>query len=138
MTWSTLRQHTQQLGFNLSYRTRAGTDGGYLPEMATPPEVGGPWLCIGNYEHVAGLWLSPVTDEAKNLSRERRSTPRQQLGLAPGGVAVEQLSQERVAVLMENCDPFVETLGDYDAEFFAACAPGRAAADHPEWGKMPA
>ena len=104
MTWSTLRQHTQQLGFNLSYRTRAGTDGGYLPEMATPPEAGGPWLCIGNYEHVAGLWLSPVTDEAKNLSRERRSTPRQPLGLAPAGAAAEQLSQERVAVLMENCE----------------------------------
>ena len=114
MTWSTLRQRAQQLGFKLSYRTRAATGGGYLPDMATPPEAGGPWLCVGNYEHVAGLWLSPVTDEARGLSRER------------------------VAMLVEDCDPFVETFGDYDAEFFAACAPGRAAADHPEFGKMPA
>jgi hypothetical protein len=113
MTWSTLRQRAQQLGFELSYRTRAASGGGYLPEMATPPETSGLWLCVGNYEHVAGLWLSPVTAEARGLPRER------------------------VAMLLEDCDPFVETVGDYDAEFFAACRPGRAAADHPECGKMP-
>jgi hypothetical protein len=137
MTWNTLRQRAQQLGFNLSYRTRAATDGGYLPEMATPPEAGGPWLCIGNYEHVAGLWLSPVTDEARGLSRERRNTSRQHTGQSPVADEAQHLSCERIAMLVENCDPFVETLGDYDAEFFAACAPGRAAADHPECGRMP-
>jgi len=114
MTWSTLRHSAQQLGFNLSYRSRAASGGGYLPDMATPPEVGGPWLCVGSYEHVAALWLHPLTEEAKALTAERAAT------------------------LFEGCDPFIETVGDYDAEFFAACAPGRAAADHPERGKMPA
>ena len=114
MTWSTLHQNAQQLGFNLSFRTRATSGGGYLPDMTTPPEAGGPWLCVGSYEHVAALWLHPMTEEARGLTAER------------------------VATLLEDCDPFVETVGDYDAEFFAACAPGRAAADHPERGKMPA
>ena len=113
MTWSTLRQRAQQLGFDLSYRSSAATGGGYLPDM-TPPDAGGPWLCVGSYEHVAALWLHPMTDEARGLSRER------------------------VTTLLEDCDPFVETVADYDAEFFAACAPGRAAADYPERGKMPA
>ena len=114
MGWNTLSKRAQQLGFKLSYRTRAATGGGYLPEMATPPETEGPWLCLGNYEHVAGLWVAPVTDEARSLSRER------------------------LATLMEGCDPFIETVGDYDTEFFAASAPARAAVDHPECGIMPA
>ncbi len=113
MTWSTLRQRAQQLGFELSFRSRAAAGGGYLPEMAMPPEAKGTWLCIGNYEALAGLWLSPLTDEARALSRES------------------------VATLLENCDPFVEAVGDYDPEFLAACAPGRAAAEHPEYGRMP-
>lgn len=114
MTWSTLRQRAQQLGFNLSYRSRAASGGGYLPDMATPPESGGPWMCVGSYEHVAALWLLPLTDEAKALTAKR------------------------VTALLEDCDPFVETVCDYDADFFAACAPGRAAAEHPESGRMPA
>ena len=113
MSWNTLSKRAQQLGFKLSYRSR--NDGGtYLPEMATPPESEGPWLCLGSYEHVAGLWLAPVTDEARRLPRER------------------------VLSLLEDCDPFIETVGDYDSEFFAASAPGRAAVDHPESGIMPA
>jgi len=113
MSWNTLSERAQQLGFKLSYRTRAAAGGGYLPEMATPPETDGPWLCLGSYEHIAGLWLSPVTDEARSLSRER------------------------LATLMEDCHPFIGTVGDYDTEFFAAGAPGRAAVDHPESGMMP-
>lgn len=114
MTWITLRQRVQQLGFNLSYRTRPAPGGGYMPELALPPEEEGPWLCIGSYEHVAALWLHPMTLEARGLTTER------------------------VTTLLEDCDPFVEPIGNYDKEFFAAWAPGRAAADHPERGKMPA
>ena len=114
MSWNTLSKRAQQLGFELSYRTRAATGGGYLPEMATPPESGGPWHCLGSYEQVAGLWVTPLTDEARGLSRERLSS------------------------LMEGCDPFIATVGDYDTDFFAASAPARAAVDHPESGIMPA
>lgn len=108
-----------------------------MPEMTTPPEAGGVWLCVGSYEHVAGLWLSPVTDEAKILSHERRNTSRQDTGQSPVTQGADHLSRERVALLMENCDPFVEALGNYDADYFAAWAPGRAAAEHPEYGRMP-
>jgi len=113
MSWNTLSKRAQQLGFKLSYQTRAASGGGYLPEMSKPPEAEGPWLCLGSYEQVAGLWLSPVTDEARSLPRERLVT------------------------LMEDSDPFIGSVGDYDAEFFAASAPGRAAVDHPESGMMP-
>ena len=113
MSWNTLSKHAQQLGFKLAYRTRTATGGGYLPEMTTPPATEGPWLCLGSYEQVAGLWLSPVTAAARNLSREH------------------------LATLMEDCDPFIGTVGVYDSEFFAATAPGRAAVDHPESGMMP-
>ena len=110
MSWNTLSKRAQQLGFKLSYRTR--TD--YQPDMATPPEADGSWLCLGSYEHVAGLWLAPLTDEARRLPREH------------------------IRSLLEDCDPFIETVGDYDSDFFAASAPGRAAVDHPECGIMPA
>ena len=114
MSWNTLSKRAQQLGFILSYRSRAASGGGYLPELATPPESAGPWLCLGSYEKIAGLWFSPITDEARSLSREH------------------------LASLMEDSDPFIETVGDYDSEFFAASAPARAAVDHPECGIMPA
>ncbi len=114
MTWITLRQQARQLGFDLSYRSLPAPGGGYIPELTSPPENEGPWLCVGSYEHVAALWLHPVTDEARCLSHES------------------------VTALLENCDPFVESVGNYDTDFFAACEPGRAAADHPEHGKMPA
>lgn len=114
MTWITLRLQARQLGFDLSFRTRPVPGGGYMPELASPPEEAGPWLCVGSYEHMAALWLHPMTEEARGLSRER------------------------LTMLLEDCDPFVQPVGDYDQDFFAACAPGRAAADHPEHGKMPA
>lgn len=101
MCWNTLLEHAHRLGFEVALRTRRDADGGYMPDL-TPPNGGG-WILVGNYEHVAGFWVKPLTDAAHRLN----------------GAALRKL--------MAEGDPFVEEMGDYDADFFAANAPFLAA-----------
>lgn len=102
MSWHSLRTNAERMGFEISLRTRRGDDGGFMPDL-TPPNGDDGWLFIGNYEHVAGFWVKPLTDVARRI---------------PG---------TEVRRLMADVDPFVEEIGDYDADFFAANAPFLAA-----------
>lgn len=101
MSWNSLRTHAERMGFEIAFRTRRADDGSFMPDLTPPGDDG--WLLIGNYEHVAGFWVKPLTETARRL---------------PG---------TDVRRLMEEGDPFVESTGDYDADFFAANEPFRAA-----------
>ena len=110
MTWIALRNRANELGFELAFHVRPGDDGGLVPDFSGPAENG--WLLVGNHEHVAGIWVRAVTESAQSRSRQW------------------------IAKMLAECDPFVETVGDYDADFFAAGFPARAAAQDPERGRM--
>jgi len=101
MSWDSLQVHVEKMGFEIALRTCRCDGGGFMPDL-TPPNGEG-WLLVGNYEHIAGFWVKPLTDTARKL---------------PGTV---------VRRLMADGDPFVEAMGDYDADFFAANAPFLAA-----------
>ena len=113
MTWSTLRNRAQALGFDVAYQTTASDGGGYQPEISQPP-AGRDWQCVGTYERVAGLWVRPLTEAARRMECRR------------------------VATLLEDCDRFVEPMSDCEGELLAACAAQRVVIDHPEWARMPA
>jgi len=110
MCWKRFQERAAELGFSLEYRIRreAGRDMG--PELTANADSG--WFLVGNYDHVAGIWAKPVTDAARCLPRRR------------------------AAAALADCDPFVETVGEYGADFFAAAAPFREAVHHPENGCM--
>lgn len=72
-----------------------------MPDL-TPPKGGG-WVLVGNYEHIAGFWVKPLTDNARRLDGRL------------------------VRKLMAEGDPFAEAVGDYDDDFFDANAPFMAA-----------
>ena len=110
MSWTTLQQHAQELGFDVAFRVRPGEDGGLVPDFTCPLDKD--WQLIGNYEHAAGVWVHPRTEAARRLPLRR------------------------VAAMIADCDRFMEPLADYDADFFAAGAPGRAAAQNPDRGRM--
>lgn len=118
MTWSTLRTRAHQMGFDVSYRTRPAEGGGYLPELTAPPPEEGPWICVGSYEQVAGIWVQPITAAARDWS------------------------PDRVAAAMANTDPFIAPINNYDAAFSADfLAAGLAAVNlalNPDAGRMPA
>jgi hypothetical protein len=101
MSWSSLQTHAEEMGFEIALRTRHAEGGGFVPDITSPGGEG--WLLIGNYEHVAGFWVKPLTDSARKMP----------------GAAVRRL--------MAEGDPFVEEVGEYDAEFFAANEPLLAA-----------
>jgi len=113
MTWTTLHDRAQQLGFELACHTRPA-EGGYVPELSSPPGLDRSWLCVGSYGGMAGLWAQPLTAQARALPAER------------------------VAAMISGCCRHVATLGDFDDELQASLAPLLAAADHPEYGQMPA
>ncbi|MCK9285024.1 MAG: hypothetical protein M0P39_12175 [Rhodocyclaceae bacterium] len=110
MCWKNLQDRASELGLSVEYRICAEPQRGMVPDMAETKGSG--WMLVGNYDHVAGIWAKPVTEAARRLS------PR------------------HVAEMLADCDVFVETVGDYDADYFAAAAPFRAAMNHPEWGCM--
>ncbi len=117
MTWSTLRSHAQQMGFDLACRTRLADGGGFVPDLHSPPDTGH-WICVGSYDQAAGVWLQPVTDDARRCP-------------------VEQVSAAMASRL-----PFLAPLGAYDADFsddfLDANRPGLSAAANPDAGRMPA
>lgn len=118
MSWSRLRQRAQQLGFDLAFRSHHHDGGGYHPDLTSPPREEGPWLCVGSYEHVAGVWVQPITESA------RRLTP------------------EWVSAAIARLDHFVAPIHHYDAEFsadyLAIGLSARHAAQNPDMGRMPA
>lgn len=114
MTWTTLHDKAQALGFELVCHTRAGESGDCVAELSSPPQHDGAWVCVGLYGQMAGLWAHPLTAQAR--------------ALAP----------ERVAAMISGCCQHVGTLADYDEEFDACMAPMLAAISHPEHGRMPA
>lgn len=118
MTWNTLRTRAQQLGFDINYRTRPADGGGYLPELMTPPPEEGPWICVGSYEQVAGIWLHPITEAARDWS------------------------PDRVSAAMASADPFIAPVkdyaGDFSADFLAAGISAVNLAQNPDAGRMPA
>lgn len=97
MSWNTLRAHAKRMGFEVVFSIRRDEAGGFVPEL-TPPEGSG-WVLVGSYEHIAGLWVKPVTNTARKLT------------------------SDMVRRLMAEGDPFVEEIGDYDVDFFNANAP---------------
>lgn len=113
MTWTTLQDKAQQLGFELACRT-CPADGGCNAEMSSPPQPDSSWICVGSYGEVAGLWAHPLTDQARKLP------------------------PERVATMISGCCQHVGTVTDYDDEFQACLAPVLAAVAHPEHGLSPA
>lgn len=104
MCWNTVQTHARKMGFEVALRSRQDGGGGYMPDL-TPPGGEG-WVFVGNYEHIAGFWVRPVTKSAARLN---------------GNL---------VRKLMAEGDPFVEAVGDYDADFFAANAPFLSALEH--------
>ena len=112
MCWTRLKERAGQLGFDIAFRARYGEGASVVPEYRGPVDQA--WLFIGNYEHAASVWVRPRNDAARCLMRRH------------------------VVAMIADCDPFMETVGDYDPEFFAAAAPWRAAAQDPERGRMPA
>lgn len=114
MTWTTLHDKAQQLGFELVCHTRAGEGGGCIAELSSPPQNDGSWVCIGSYGHMAGLWAQPLTAQARAL------TP------------------DRIAAMISDCCRHVETIADHDEEFQAHLARMSSAIAHSDHGRMPA
>lgn len=112
MTWTTLHHKAQQLGFELACHAAPAEGGGTNRMSSTPQDR--PWICVGSYGQMAGLWAQPLTEQAR--------------ALAP----------ERVAAMISGCCQHVGTLPDYDEEFHACLAPVLAAVAHPEHGRSPA
>ena len=110
MSWISLGTRARELGFDLAFHVQA-SDGRLVPDFLAGP-AGKGWLLVGNYEHVAAIWVRPITDAAKSLS------------------------SRCIAATLGNFDPFVEIVGDYDEDYFAAGAPARAAALYPDRGRM--
>lgn len=114
MTWTTLHDKAQALGFELVCHTRAGESGGCVAELTSPPQRDRSWICVGLYGEMAGLWAQGLTPQARALPAER------------------------IAEIIAACSQHIGTLGDYDDEFRASMAPLLAAASHPEHGLAPA
>jgi hypothetical protein len=113
MTWTSLHQKAQQLGFELEcHASPAG--GGNGAELSSPPQHDRSWICVGSYGQMAELWAQPLTAQAR--------------ALAP----------DRVAAMISGCCQHVGTLPDYDEDFQACLAPVLAAVAHPEYGRSPA
>ena len=113
MTWTTLQDKAQQLGFELACRTGPVEVGGSNAGMSSPPHDSS-WICVGSYGQAAELWAQPLTDQARTLP------------------------PARVAAMISDCCQHVETLPDHDEEFHACLAPVLAAVANHEHGLSPA
>lgn len=98
MSWTTLQSQAEALGLEIALRMKTG-GAGCEPEFDDASEG---WLLIGGYERMAGLWVRPRTEAARHMS------------------------SRRITSLMAESDPFVESLQDFDAEYWAACGPALA------------
>lgn len=114
MTWTTLHDKAQALGFELACHTRAGEGGDRVAELTSPPQQDRSWVCVGLYGEMAGLWAQGLTPQARALPAER------------------------IAEIISACSQHIGTLGDYGEEFRASMAPLLAAASGPEHGLAPA
>lgn len=112
MTWTTLQDKAQKLGFELACRT--GPVEGPGSNAGAPSSAQHAWICVGSYGQAAGLWAQPLTAQTRALP------------------------PERVAAMISDCCQHIETLPDYDEEFQACLAPVLAAVAHPEHGLSPA
>lgn len=114
MTWTTLQDKAQQLGFVLACRTGSVEGKGGNAGMSSPPQQDSSWICVGSYGQAAGLWAQAVTDQARKLP------------------------PERVAAIISGCCQHIGTFPDHDEEFHACMAPVLAAVANPEHGRSPA
>lgn len=96
MSWNTLQAQVQGMGFGVAFRTQWNGQGGLMPDLAPP--TGGGWLLVGCYDNVAAFWVKPLTDSTRKLNASL------------------------VRKLMADCDPFIGTLGGYEADFSDANA----------------
>ncbi len=108
MCWRNLQERAAELGFSVDFRIRRESSGGMSPEFSGTE--GAEWFLVGNYDHVAGIWARATTEAARRLPRRR------------------------AAAALADCDPFVETLGEYESDFFAAAAPFREAVHQADTG----
>ncbi len=60
MTWTTLHDRAQQLGFKLECRA-----------AAAPAGHGRSWIRVGSYGETAELWAHPLTAQAEALAQDR-------------------------------------------------------------------
>ncbi len=60
MTWTTLHDKAQQLGFELACHA-----------SAVPAGHDRPWIRVGSYGEMAELWAQPVTAQARALPPDR-------------------------------------------------------------------
>ena len=111
MTWTTLHQKAQQLGFELECHASAA-EGDHGHDLSSSHDRS--WICVGSYGQMAELWAHPLTPQTRALE--------------PG----------RVAAMISGCCKHVGTLPDYDEEYQACLAPVLAAVAHPEHGRSPA
>lgn len=84
-----------------------------LDMEGTPgPAADGRWFQVGGYGGEGSLWVRPRTDAAACIAHGR------------------------VSGLLADCDPYVEPLGDYGADYLSAAAPFWAAAKGGVNGRM--
>jgi hypothetical protein len=92
MTWNTLQINAEKMGYQIAFRTRCSDEGVCMPDL-TPPQGHG-WVLVGSSDHQAGTWVKPLSN---------------------GKV---KLNSGQVRKLMAECDPFDETIGGIDSDFF--------------------
>ncbi len=90
MTWKTLQAKVQELGFDLAFHSRRNDAGGYIPDLSPPNGVG--WVYVGNFDNIAGLWIKPLSESSRKLS------------------------SSMVRTIIAELDPFIGTVGDYNAD----------------------
>jgi hypothetical protein len=92
MTWNTLQVNAEKLGYQVAFRSKCSDGGGYMPDL-TPPNGRG-WVLVGSYDHITGFWVKPLRAEKVKLN------------------------SDQLRKLMADCDPFIETIGDAESDFF--------------------
>lgn len=60
MTWTTLHDKAQQLGFKLECHA-----------AAAPARHDRAWICVGSYGGMAELWAQPLTAQTQVLAQDR-------------------------------------------------------------------
>lgn len=92
MTWNTLQINAEKLGYQIALRTRCSDEGELMPDVTPPKDQG--WVLAGSCGHLASFWVKPL------------------------GNGKVRLNSSLVRKLMAECDPFVETIGGIDTDFF--------------------
>jgi hypothetical protein len=64
MTWTTLHQKAQQLGFELECHASPAESSSALQRDSS-------WICVGSYGHMTGLWAQAMTAQARALAPDR-------------------------------------------------------------------